>query len=109
MTSTSKRGFASMDAKRQRQIASMGGRAAHQRGSAHTFDSEEARRAGRIGGESVSRDRRHMAEIGARGGHASRGGKERNAGQQDKQDQDTDAVSTVSPEPERDQEGQQAP
>ncbi|HEU0050523.1 MAG TPA: KGG domain-containing protein, partial [Patescibacteria group bacterium] len=47
---TSSRGFASMDAERQRQIASLGGRAAHAKGTAHEFTSEEARIAGRLGG-----------------------------------------------------------
>ncbi len=46
----SKRGFASMDPKRQREIAAMGGREAHARGTAHEFDSNEAREAGRKGG-----------------------------------------------------------
>jgi len=41
-----KRGFASMDPEQQRQIAAQGGRAAHQKGTAHEFTSEEARRAG---------------------------------------------------------------
>ena len=43
---TSTRGFASMDPQRQREIASEGGRAAHEKGTAHEFTSEEARRAG---------------------------------------------------------------
>ena len=43
---TSNRGFASMDPDRQREIASEGGKAAHQKGTAHEFTSEEARRAG---------------------------------------------------------------
>jgi hypothetical protein len=43
---TSTRGFASMDPARQRAIASEGGKAAHERGTAHEFTSEEARRAG---------------------------------------------------------------
>lgn len=43
---TSKRGFASMDPDQQREIASEGGRAAHEKGTAHEFTSEEARRAG---------------------------------------------------------------
>ena len=43
---TSKRGFASMDPEQQREIASEGGRAAHEKGTAHEFTSEEARRAG---------------------------------------------------------------
>lgn len=69
----SKRGFASMDEDKQREIASEGGRAAHASGHAHEFDSQEAREAGRKGGEAVSQDREHMAEIGAQGG-ASRSG-----------------------------------
>ncbi|HYE55428.1 MAG TPA: KGG domain-containing protein [Chitinophagaceae bacterium] len=71
---TSKRGFASMDPEQQKEIASKGGRAAHQSGNAHEFDSEEAREAGKKGGESVSRDREHMKEIGKKGGE-SRGGR----------------------------------
>ena len=70
----SNRGFASMDPQRQREIASEGGRAAHEKGTAHEFDSQEAREAGRKGGESVSRDREHMSEIGRQGGESSRGG-----------------------------------
>ena len=64
----SRRGFACMDIIRQRQIASKGGRAAHAKGTAHEFDSAEARMAGRKGGLSVSQDRAHMAEIGRHGG-----------------------------------------
>ena len=41
------RGFAAMDPQRQREIASLGGRAAHQSGHAHEFTTEEARAAGR--------------------------------------------------------------
>src|SRR5215203_3111622 len=69
----SKRGFASMDANRQREIASKGGRAAHAKGTAHEWSSDEARVAGRKGGEAVSRDRAHMSAIGREGGEASRG------------------------------------
>jgi uncharacterized protein len=43
----SPRGFAAMDPQRQKEIASLGGRAAHQSGHAHEFTSEEARAAGR--------------------------------------------------------------
>jgi uncharacterized protein len=64
------RGFASMDQAKQREIASKGGKAAHQKGTAHEFSTEEARDAGRKGGESVSQDRQHMAEIGRKGGQA---------------------------------------
>lgn len=70
----SNRGFASMDEAKQREIASMGGRAAHESGNAHEFSSEEAREAGRKGGEAVSQDREHMAEIGRKGGESSGGG-----------------------------------
>jgi general stress protein YciG len=73
---TSKRGFASMDQAKQREIASKGGRAAHAKGTAHEFTSDEARVAGRKGGEAVSRDRAHMAAIGREGGH-SRGARAR--------------------------------
>lgn len=48
---TSNRGFASMDPEKQRAIAAEGGRAAHAQGVAHEFDSEEAREAGRKGGQ----------------------------------------------------------
>ncbi len=66
----SRRGFASMDPARQKEIASKGGRAAHAKGTAHEWSSEEARVAGRKGGEVVSRDREHMAAIGREGGEA---------------------------------------
>jgi uncharacterized protein len=69
-TRRSNRGFASMDRSKQREIASKGGRAAHQKGTAHEFDSSEARAAGRKGGVTVSRNREHMAAIGRRGGEA---------------------------------------
>ncbi len=45
------RGFASMSPEKQREIASKGGKAAHQKGTAHQFTSEEARAAGRKGGQ----------------------------------------------------------
>jgi general stress protein YciG len=66
----SRRGFASMDAARQKEIASRGGKAAHEKGTAHEWSSEEARMAGRKGGEAVSRDRNHMSSIGRMGGQA---------------------------------------
>ena len=70
-----------MDAEKQRRIASEGGRAAHQKGTAHEFSPEEARRAGRKGGQTVSQDREHMAQIGRKGGvqsHGSSGEQSRN-------------------------------
>jgi len=66
----SNRGFASMDRGKQKEIASKGGKAAHAKGTAHEFDSDEARNAGRKGGQAVSRNREHMAMIGRRGGEA---------------------------------------
>lgn len=47
---SSNRGFAAMDPAKQRQIASMGGKAAHLKGAAHEFTPAEAREAGRKGG-----------------------------------------------------------
>ena len=70
MTGKSRRGFASMDPTRQREIASKGGRAAHEKGTAHEWSSDEARQAGRKGGVTVSRDRAHMAAIGREGGES---------------------------------------
>jgi general stress protein YciG len=70
----SERGFASMNDEKQREIASKGGKAAHEKGTAHEFTPEEAREAGRKGGETVSKDREHMAEIGREGGRSSHGG-----------------------------------
>ncbi len=49
-----RRGFASMSPEKQREIASKGGRAAHAKGTAHEWTPEEARTAGRRGGQ-VSR------------------------------------------------------
>jgi general stress protein YciG len=93
MPVSGKRGFGSMDEAKQREIASKGGQAAHQKGSAHEFSaeearsagskggkaahekgsahefsSEEARAAGRKGGEASSQDRNRMAAIGREGG-----------------------------------------
>lgn len=46
-----RRGFASMSPEKQREIASKGGRAAHEKGTAHEWTAEEARNAGRKGGQ----------------------------------------------------------
>jgi general stress protein YciG len=56
------RGFASMDRMRQREIASKGGKAAHQKGTAHEWTSEEARDAGRKGGLASHRQRRERKD-----------------------------------------------
>jgi general stress protein YciG len=54
------RGFASMDRAKQREIASKGGKAAHQKGTAHEWTSEEARDAGRKGGIASHQRRREQ-------------------------------------------------
>ncbi len=65
-----KRGFAVMDEDKQKEIASKGGKAAHVQGRAHEFTPEEAREAGRKGGQKIARDREHMVKIGRAGGQA---------------------------------------
>jgi general stress protein YciG len=70
MANNDARGFASMPEEKRREIASEGGKAAHEKGTAHEFTSQEAAVAGHKGGEAVSRDREHMAEIGREGGEA---------------------------------------
>jgi general stress protein YciG len=70
---TRSRGFASMNAEKQREIARKGGRAAHEKGTAHEFTADEARAAGRKGGERVSANREHMSRIGRLGGKMSAG------------------------------------
>jgi uncharacterized protein len=55
------RGFASMDRTKQREIASKGGKAAHVKGTAHEWSSEEAREAGRKGG--MASHRTHQQRI----------------------------------------------
>jgi general stress protein YciG len=61
------RGFASMDRAKQREIASKGGKAAHQKGTAHEWTSEEARDAGRKGG--IASHRRRREQSGNTGGN----------------------------------------
>jgi len=68
---TKNRGFASMDPERQRQIASEGGKAAHQKGTAHEFTSEEARRAG-----SMSHGNRQSASASGSSRSSSKGNKQ---------------------------------
>ena len=63
------RGFASMDRNKQREIASKGGKAAHQKGTAHEWTSEEAREAGRKGGMASHRRKQQQ-----QGGDSNDGG-----------------------------------
>lgn len=68
----SNRGFASMDPQRQREIARMGGKAAHERGLAHQFTPEEARIAGRKGGEASHGGHRAGARAASTGSDKGR-------------------------------------
>lgn len=77
---TKNRGFASMDPARQREIASEGGKAAHQKGTAHEFTSDEARRAG-----SMSHGNRQSAEASARTSSAARSSDKAGTGTQGEQ------------------------
>jgi len=61
-------GFASMDRSKKREIASKGGKAAHQKGTAHEWTSEEAREAGRKGGMASHRRKQQRDEPGGGGG-----------------------------------------
>jgi general stress protein YciG len=57
----SRRGFAAMSPEKQREIASLGGKAAHAKGVAHEFDVEQARAAGRLGGLAAQARRQQRA------------------------------------------------
>lgn len=58
----SKRGYALVDPERRREIARKGGIAAHQRGTAHEFTSEEGKAAGKKGGAVMAARRRAARE-----------------------------------------------
>ncbi|MEO7098918.1 MAG: KGG domain-containing protein [Luteolibacter sp.] len=80
----SERGFAAMDENKQREIASEGGRAAHESGNAHEFDSEEAREAGRKAHESGNAHEftsEEAREAGKKGG-SQRGNQSQSSGNQ---------------------------
>jgi general stress protein YciG len=62
MVAKEDRGFASMDRNKQREIASKGGKAAHQKGTAHEWTSEEAREAGRKGGMASHRRKQQQQQ-----------------------------------------------
>lgn len=82
---TSKRGFASMDPDQQREIASEGGRAAHEKGTAHEFTSEEARRAG-----SMSHKNDQGSKQSSTSGSGSRSGPSGSSGSQGAARDDTE-------------------
>ena len=67
------RGFASMDRSKQKEIASKGGKAAHQKGTAHEWTSEEARDAGRKGGLASHKRRREQMMTGSAAAPAESG------------------------------------
>ena len=78
MTEKKRRGFSAMDENKKREIARKGGIAAHRKGTAHKFTSEEAREAGRKGGRSAHRQGRahkftpeEARAAGRKGGMAS--------------------------------------
>ncbi len=80
---TSKRGFASMDADRRREIASKGGQSVPTEKRSFSQDRSLAVAAGRKGGESVpgekrsfSQDRQMAANAGRRGGQATHGSRQ---------------------------------
>ena len=79
---TANRGFAAMDREKQKRIASEGGRAAHRQGVAHEWSRDEAREAGRKGGQIVSQNREHMSEIGRKGGQSSGQRRQRNGAEE---------------------------
>lgn len=68
------RGFASMDRNKQREIASKGGKAAHQKGTAHEWTSEEAREAGRKGGMASHRRKQEQMNPGGAASTPREGG-----------------------------------
>lgn len=72
MPGVKNRGFASMDKSRQKEIASRGGKAAHRTGKAHEFSSQEAKEAGRKGGEATAKTHGESfySAIGKKGGES---------------------------------------
>jgi len=88
---TSKRGFASMDPEQQREIAAEGGRAAHEKGTAHEFTSEEARRAGSMSHKNDARSSQssQSSSSGSSSRSGSGAGNKGSASDEDEDDQDS--------------------
>ena len=103
-TSTRNRGFASMDREKQREIARKGGRAAHEKGTAHEFTPDEARAAGRKGGERVSANRDHMSRIGRLGGRHSAGRRQAGRPAGSESSETTDVLETTEDQAEMESE-----
>ncbi len=81
-TQGSNRGFAAMDQDKQREIASKGGKAAHEKGTAHEFSSQQAAEAGSKGGKAAHAkgtahefSSQEAAAAGRKGGLSSHGGR----------------------------------
>ncbi len=89
---TSKRGFASMDPEQQREIAAEGGRAAHEKGTAHEFTSEEARRAGSMSHKNDTRSSQSSTSGSASRSGAGAGNKG-SASEQDDEDNEDNSRS----------------
>ena len=81
MVAKEDRGFASMDRNKQREIASKGGKAAHQKGTAHEWTSEEAREAGRKGGMASHRRKQQQQGGGGEGGGGGQNENPRDTGE----------------------------
>ena len=96
----SNRGFTSMDDDKQRAIAAEGGRAAHAQGTAHDFDSEEAREAGRRGAQSRSSGTTDRDVQGVEAGGAGNRGQQAQGRERDEDGQftssDRDETSSAS-------------
>jgi general stress protein YciG len=71
-----------MDRSKQREIASKGGKAAHQKGTAHEWTSEEAREAGRKGGMASHRRKQQQQQGGESGGPEMANENPRDTGEQ---------------------------
>ena len=91
---TSKRGFASMDPEQQREIAAEGGRAAHEKGTAHEFTSEEARRAGAM---SHKNDPGRSSQSASSGSGSRSSGGNKGSANQDEEDEDEDSGGKGGP------------
>jgi general stress protein YciG len=74
-----------MDRAKQKEIASKGGKAAHAKGTAHEWTSEEAREAGRKGGMASHRRRKQMME--GEGGQSSESGEDITGGGESRNEQ----------------------
>ena len=81
MVAKEDRGFASMDRSKQREIASKGGKAAHQKGTAHEWTSEEAREAGRKGGMASHRRKQEQQGGGSGNEPGNEGGNPHDTGE----------------------------